>query len=347
MTRFATHFGRFIIGGVLFALMVSAAQAQKAADPNAAAPVPAKAGATDSVPSSANKVVLKIGGEQLTQAELEELFTTATGQRRAAAPPAMFRSFVEKYAEAVVLARKAVEEHLDNSPEVRRQLEIARVSALAKAEYGSLAASQPDPKPEEINRYYSDHKKDFEEVRIRNVAIRKKPEKVKGLSAQDAKARADDIRKALAAGTDPKKVVEQYKMGADIISISQRSVYRQPPEGGEPDEDEGAFAMKDGEFTPNREDVPDFLAFTQVLRHGYRDVKDVAPAIKVRFRKEKVSAAVADMKKKSNIWMDEASFPASPPPSKGPGAMVPGQMNAPGAGAPAGVKVPPTAPEKH
>lgn len=264
-----------------------------------------------------DKVVLKVGNEQVTQAEFEALIGTLNPQMQQSVATQGHRSIGEQYALLFVLSQQALSEHLEVSPEVQRRLALQRLQLLANTEYASLTR-RAQPKPEEISQYYSTHAAEFEEVQARKVFIRKKPEGAKegtpGLDPPEAKARAEAIRKALASGTDAKKVGEEFKGSRDVvIDAEPRAVRRgQWPAATE----KAAFTLKDGELS-EPEDTPQSISFIQVVKHRSRELKEVTQQIERKLQQQKMEAALDELKKKAAIWMDEEYFKPPQPAAAG------------------------------
>jgi len=181
---------------LLAGFLVVAGHAQSAPNSNssasAAAPMPASASST---PAS-ERVVLKVGNVQLTQAQFELFVSDMETQQ---GPADMSRKKIaENYASLLMLAQQAQANHLDTSPEVLRLLAIDRNQILSNAEYAKLKA-EAAPTPQEISAYYSAHLNDYDVVVLRRLFIWKKSPAVKdgrGLSPQDAQAFADKVRQA-------------------------------------------------------------------------------------------------------------------------------------------------------
>jgi parvulin-like peptidyl-prolyl isomerase len=196
---------------------------------------------------------------------------------------------------------------------------LHRLQSLAQAEYEKLADAIK-VSPEEINQYYTTHASEFQEAQVREIVIRKKADGAQkdapGLAAADAHTRADEIRKALEAGTDPQKVVEQYKAANAVMIDEPRSIKH-----GQlvPALDKAAFELKDGAVSEPFENGQ-VVAFLQVLGHKQQDLKDVSGDIENNLHEEKVKEAVDNLKKGSTVWMDDQYFkaPANSPLSNAP-----------------------------
>jgi hypothetical protein len=141
------------------------------------------------------------------------------------------RSMGEQYALALALSQRAVRDHLDQDPEINLLIRMQEQRMLAQAEYKKL---REDIKvtTEEVNQYFAVHKSDFEQADVRQVTVRKKPSNanpgIPGLSEEDARLKAEEIRNALAGGSDSAKLAENYKaqLGVVYIEITPRAVTR-------------------------------------------------------------------------------------------------------------------------
>jgi hypothetical protein len=69
-------------------------------------------------------------------------------------------------------------------------------------------------------------------------------------------------------------------------------------------------------------DTPEAVIVVALLKHVHLEQKDAAPEIDKKLRQRKLEAQIDDLKKKTEIWMDDEYFknpqvaapaPASPP----------------------------------
>ncbi len=279
--------------------------------PAQAAPAPSKA-ATPATSKSAEadpkKVVMKVGSQSFTEADLDFLVSSLNPQLQKAVAVQGKKPLGEQYAVMAALSQQAEKDSLDASAAIRAALALQRLQALAQAEYQKMSG-EIKVTPDEINQYYTGHASEFEQAQVREVVIRKKADDAKdgalGLSAADAHAKAEEIRKALTAGTDAKKVAEQFtKENIVQIDAEPRVVKR-----GElvPALDEAAFALKEGALSDPFENAQ-ALAFLQVVGRTHQDLKDVSENISGSLHDQKLQAAVEDLKKKTTIWMDDQYF---------------------------------------
>ncbi len=314
-----------LISLTLAGLLTAPGNAQQPAPAKPPAPAgvptsPSPASGSASAPAattaaSPDKVVLKVGDQQVTQAELDLVFANLNSQAQQTMSTQGRRPFGDSYALMILLSKQAVNDHLDSSPSVRQTIALQRLQALAQAEYSQMA-SQAKVSPEEISQYYSTHAAEFDEAKVRQVVVRKKPEGSKegtpGLTPEEARTRIDSIRKALAAGSDAKKVAEDFRAPNDVAIDAEPRTFRR---GQLPANfDKPMFELKDGELSEPL-DTPQALVVLQIVGHRHAELKEVSAAIENMLRQQKLEAAVADLKKTSPVWMDEEYFkaPQAPP----------------------------------
>ena len=299
-----------ILAGILVAL--SHAQAPSIPNPATAS------GSSSSTPvknAGADRVILKVGNIQVTQAEFE----SGVGQIEPQADPDKEGSVKDKgddkdrrklgddYASVLMLSQQAVASHLDASPEVSRQLAIDRIQILSDAEFASLM-SKAQPTFEEISQYYSAHPSDFEQVRIRRLFIWKVgggSKNAHGLSPQQARTRADAILQASTAGQDTTKLTEAFRDSDDGVLDKQPLAF---PRGELPPQMEKvAFAIKEGEWS-QVEDTANSIILVQLVKRDRQQLGEVSSLIEKQLQGDKMQAMLNDLKKKTGIWMDQEYF---------------------------------------
>jgi len=264
--------------------------------------------------SPAQKVVLTVGNAKVTQEEMDFLVESLSPQLQQAVASHGRAPLGEEYSLMLLLSQKAVSDHLDATPSFRREIALQKNQMLAQAEYRNLA-DQVKINPDEVSAYYTAHKDEFEEASVREFVVRKKAEGAKasdpGLSSQEAKARLDSIRQAIAGGKDIAEVAKQFDVpNVVMIEPEARKVHR-----GQllPALDKAAFELADNQFSEPVE-TEHAVVLLQVLSHQQSELKDVSSDIESTLRKQKVKAALDDLKAKAHIWMDPEYFksPSAP-----------------------------------
>jgi PPIC-type PPIASE domain len=293
---------------LLVGLLATALQAQEPPKPS---PVAVSA-------SPADRVILKVGNLQITQADFESMIRALEAQQ---GPADLSRKAIgDNFASLLALSQQAVANHLDSSPEVVQQLALDRNQILSNAEFARLKA-QAKPTPDEIQAYYSAHLEDYDVVQLRRLFIwtNDGSKDGRGLSQQQATALAAAVRKAYASGTDIKKVLLEAKPDPGSIAFDSEPLTFQraelPPKMGEM-----AFALKEGGWT-ELNDAPGTFVFIQLVKRSRKDLSEVSGQIEKKLQAEKLKEKLADVKKNAGIWMDEAYF--APPPRKPVASMQP------------------------
>jgi hypothetical protein len=291
---------------LLVGLVAVVSYAQEPVGSNSATS-PAKSSAKQASAGS-DRVILKVGNLQVTEEEFESRIKAVEGPGadpdKEGAGAKSRRRLGDDYASVLMLSQQAVANHLESSPEVARQLAIARMQALSDAEFAALMR-QAQPTFEEVSQYYSAHLSDYDEVRIRRLFIWKRRKDVQALSSEAARTRAEQIRKACAAGTGAEKLSD------DLRKSEEGMLDREPltfPRGElSPEMEKVAFALKEGEWR-EIDDTPSRLLLIQLVNTDRKQLGQVKSHIETSLQGKKMQALLDDLKKKAGIWMDEQYF---------------------------------------
>ncbi len=289
----------------------------------AASPAKPEAAPAQAAQTPGDKVVLRVGEKEVTQGDLDALLSKLNPQVQQTVARQGKRPFGEQYAMMLILSNQAVDHHMDSSPEFQRQLAAQRMQMLAQAEYDALTR-QAAVTPEDASKYFTEHQTEFEEAKVRQVVIRKKADDAaadaQGLSVADGRARAEEIRKALTSGTEANKAVKDLSVpNVIVIDAEPRNVRR-----GQllPELDKAVFQLKDGEISELHE-TPQVLVMAQLISRRQLQQKDVSREIENKLKQQKIDAALADLRQKNPIWMDEQYFSAPPAPAAAPNLPAP------------------------
>lgn len=309
-----------IFGGLLLtAVLAGASYGQTPAGQEApAAPINAP-----SPSSSPDKVVLRVENEEMTLGDFNSALDNLPAQQKRSLEAQGRRPMGEQFALMILLSQRAVTDHLDTTPEFARNMAMYRRQWLAQAEYRRLI-DQTKPTEEEVNQYYSAHSNDFIVAEVRQIIIRKRPETARdasqGMLEPEAQARMEEIRKAVAAGTDPKKLADQFQQqNVVFVDAAPRIVKRTDLN---PDMAKQVFQLKDGALTEVF-NIPQALVCFQVLGQRRQELKELGSQVEDRVHQEKIQALTEEIKKKANIWMDDAFFAAPTPKSAAPTPSAP------------------------
>jgi parvulin-like peptidyl-prolyl isomerase len=172
------------------------------AKPAAAKPAAAKPVVTAKpvVASATNPVVLTVGAEAITQSEFESFLAALPEQVRAQMPK---RRIAEQIADIKVYAAEARKRNLDKTAMARLEMEQALASSLFRDVQGKI-----NPTPADMAAYYEQNKQQYEKVKARHILLRFQGSPVpakegqKDLTKEEAKAKAEELKKAIDGGAD-------------------------------------------------------------------------------------------------------------------------------------------------
>jgi len=293
----------------LVALVIGPGYAQQPpSPPPASIASSAHAPGNDALPP-AERVVLKVGNVQVTQADFESMVRTLEEQQ---GPADLTRQAIgDNYAQLLTLSQQAIAHHLDTSPDVVRQLALDRTQILSNAEFARLK-QQAKPTSDEIGAYYSAHLDDYDTVELRRLFIwsSEGSKNTHGLSPQAAKELAEKARQAYASGGDVGKLVSDTPHDPENVMLDKEPLIFQRGELP-PSLEKAAFALKDGGWT-ELNDAPGTYVFLQLVARSRRDLKVVSPQIEKKLQTQKLRQELEDLKKNAGIWMDEEYFAAPP-----------------------------------
>ena len=281
-----------------------AARGQQASTPSTAGPAPGQ------------RVVLTIGDEKITAAEIDNFIQTL---------PPQFQAFyggpgkhlLPQYIIAMkVLSAEAVKLKLEEQPEVAQAIEIAREGVLADAArkhfQHSIAVSD-----QELRDLYQKDKTQSEEVRIRHILIRTENAPLKSgdsrhpaLPEPEARKKMEDIRQRILAGADFAQMAKQYSedpataaSGGDMGVIQRDKVV--PPIVN------AATSLEPGQVS-NILETPSGLEIIQVEAKRTRPFEEVRPALETQLRQSKAAEIVQHLMDNYHLVIDQEFFAATP-----------------------------------
>jgi hypothetical protein len=184
-------------------------------------PKPAACGQEASPPNKAEsapgeRIVLTIGDEKISAAEIEDFIQVLPPQYRAFYGGSG-RHLLPQYIVAMkVLSAEAVKLKLAERPEVARAIEIAREGILSDAARKHFLQSMT-VSDQELRELYQKDKTLSEEVRIGHILIQTENAPLKSAAAghpalpePEARKKLQDIRQQILAGADFAQMAKQY-----------------------------------------------------------------------------------------------------------------------------------------
>ncbi|HXA17720.1 MAG TPA: peptidylprolyl isomerase [Thermoanaerobaculia bacterium] len=298
------------------ALAAPALFAQGTPAPAAATPKAATATAGDPDP-----IVCTAGAVTIRKSEFEAALKTLPAEYQSFAQGPGRKQFADDYLRMRLLANEGAKAGLQNDPEVVNQLNLMRENLVATAELKKID-SGITVSDAEVQKAYADGAKQYEQVKARHILIAPKgsaaaqPGK-KELTDDEAKAKADDLRKQIVGGASfdelAKKESDDVGSGArggDLGSFSRGQMV--------PEFEQAAFSAKVGDVTPVVKTQFGYHII-KVEAHDSAPLEQVRPAIEKELKQTKLHAALDAMKESAHPTYDEAYF--APPPA--PAAAAP------------------------
>jgi parvulin-like peptidyl-prolyl isomerase len=156
---------------------------------------------------ASDPVVLMIGATKVTKGEYEHFINSLPPQIQTEAKGPNKRKVAEQYAELRLMAEEARKRKIDQTPAAKVQMSFQVDQMLAQMLFRDL---QTTVKMDEaaVQKYYNEHKNEYEEVKARHILVRFKDSRVplregqKELSDPEALAKSQELKKKLDAGAD-------------------------------------------------------------------------------------------------------------------------------------------------
>lgn len=241
------------------------------------------------------------------------------------------RQFAEQLVQVKLLAEEAEKTKVADEPKVRDEVAFQRENLLAGAMFQHLQENVK-VSDADVQKYYDQHKSEFEVLKARHILIRVKGAPMQAipgkpeLTDDEAKAKAEEIRKRLLAGEDFATVAKAESddkgsgaNGGDLGDFHKGMMV--------PQFEQAAFAAKIGEVTEPVK-TPFGYHLIKVESHTTRPLAEVKPEIEKKLRPELARQEIDSMRKTATVQLDDSFFgpvprpapslapPAAPPPGK-------------------------------
>lgn len=268
--------------------------------------------ASPSKPESGDRVVLSVGGQKMTAADVEKLIQALPPNYRAFYSGQGKRFLAAYIVRMKVLSAEASKEKLDQQPEVVRAIETARDSILADAarkhiEEGITVTDQ------ELRDLYQKDKTISEEVRIAHILIRTDTAPLKsgdpshpGLPESEARKKLEDIRQQILAGADFAKMARQYSEDASTaasggeMGVIQRDKVVPPIVNA-------ANALEPGQVS-DIVPTPSGLEIIKVEEKRAKPFEELQPVLELQIRQSKANDIIQHLMQESGAFIDQEFF---------------------------------------
>ncbi|HUP45273.1 MAG TPA: peptidylprolyl isomerase [Thermoanaerobaculia bacterium] len=264
-------------------------------------------------------IIIAAGNLTVRQSEFETAIQTLPQEYQQFAMGPGKKQFAEDYLRMKMLAAEGLKNGLDKDPDVVKQLNLMRENLIANAELGriekGITVSDAD-----LQKAYEANKEQYEQIKARHilVAFKGSPAAQPGkteLTEEEAKAKAEDIRKQLVAGASFDELAK--KESDDTGSGARGGDLGAFGRGQMVEEFENAvFSAKEGAIPP--------VVRTQFGYHVIRvDENTTTPFAEVKEqleraeRQKKVQEKLESMKTAAKPTFNDAYF-AAPAPAAAP-----------------------------
>jgi len=289
-------------------------------------PAPAPAPAEKKVViQDADPVICTAGDVKIRQSEFEAAIKSLPDQYQAFAMGQGKKQFAEDYLRMKLLADKGMKDNLQNDPEVVKQLDLMRENLVASAEVKKIENTLPITDAD-IRKAYDENKKEYEQVTARHILIAFKGSPAaqagkKELTDDEAKAKAEDIRKQLVAGADFAELAKKESddtgsgnRGGDLGTFGHGQMV--------PEFETVAFATKAGEIAPVVKTQYGYHII-KVEKHDSTPYESVKATLEKNLKTKKLQEAIDSIKDTAKPVFNEAYFPPPPPPAAAPATAAP------------------------
>ena len=271
-------------------------------------------------------VVLTYGDERVTKSEFEGFLARLPEQLRQQLANVPKRQVAQDYANLRILSSEAKRRKLDQSEEVRQQLQLQTDNILINALYKDVEKSV-NVSDEAMMKYFNENKAQFEKVKARHILIRFKDSPVpvrpeqKELTKEEALAKALALKKQIDAGADfaelAKKESDDSGSGAnggDLGSFGRGQMV--------PPFEQAAFSLPVGKTSDPVESQFGYHVI-QVLEQEGKDFAAAKEQIAQRLKPETARKSMEAIRTGRKVTFDDGYFGAAIPPGAPPVAPPP------------------------
>ena len=274
---------------------------------------------------AADPIVIAAGDLSIRQSEFESAVKSLPAEYQQFANGPGKRQFAEDYLRMKMLARAGMTSGLDKDPDVVSQLNLMKENLVANAQLQKIEKGITIS-DEDLKKQYEAKKAEYEQVKARHILIAFKgsPAAQEGkpeLTEEQAKAKAEELRKQLVAGAKFEELAQKESddtgsgaNGGDLGAFSKGQMV--------PEFEKAAFEAKAGEITPVVRTQFGYHII-KVDSHGMTPFDQVKSFLERNERQAKLQATIEAMKSKSPVTFNEAYFPPAPAPAQATPAAEP------------------------
>jgi parvulin-like peptidyl-prolyl isomerase len=227
------------------------------------------------------------------------------------------KQFAGQFAMMLGLARSAEKEKMDQTQQVKEQLEFQRLQFLARIAFQQISQRNQVITDDQIKAYYTAHIGEQQQAKIRGILVAFSPPK--GKDGKEPKDRTEDEAKALALA-----LRDKIQKGADFAAVAKESSDEQEtgPKGGDmgtvkrgqlpPNIEKTIFSLKVKEISEPVPEVSGFYIFQlEDLRETTLD--EATPGIRQTLQQQATIGVLEKVKADYPVKMNDDYFVDPPP----------------------------------
>jgi peptidyl-prolyl cis-trans isomerase C len=273
--------------------------------------------------TTADPVVIKFGTTEIRKSEFEAAIKSLPQEYQSVASGPAKKMFAEEFARMKMLAVQGEKNGVQNDPAVRAQLQMVRDNTIANAQ---LQRMQENIKVSDadLKKAFEAEKATFEKATARHILIAPKgspaaqPGK-KELTDEEAKAKAEEIRKKVAGGADFAALAKTES--DDTVSGAQGGSLGSFGRGDMvPEFEKAAFETKPGDVIVVKTQYGYHVL--QVQSRSTGTLEEARPQLEGKLKQEMIKKALEDMKTAANVTFDPTYFAAPAAPAENAAAPV-------------------------
>ncbi len=258
----------------------------------------------------------------VTRAEFDKLANSLNPEM----PPATRIQLANAYWRMLVMAREADKLGIATRPETQEVLRFTRLQTLSQILVRDLQQKALNVPAAEVEKYYNEHKAQYEEASLQRIFIPKTPQEGKPVDAAKLKAEADKIRAAAAAGGDVKQLQQQAYTDLELKGspppVDLNNVRREtlPPNQAK------IFDLAAGQVSEPLDESGGFYVYKMVSKRAL-SMPDVEQEIKRNLGQTRMQQEMEAITKDIKPDLNQAYFGAGEGPEAG-GPPAPGPRSA-------------------
>jgi peptidyl-prolyl cis-trans isomerase C len=264
---------------------------------------------TATAASDADPIVITAGNLKVRKSEFEAAIASIPEQYRMNVMQDK-KAFAEDYVRMKLLAAEGMKNGIDKTPEVATQISLMHDNLVANAQISAIDKTIVVGDAD-LRQFYDAHKNEFEQAKARHILIAFKGSRAaqpgkKELTDEEAKAKAEDLRKKIVAGSDFAALakaesddVSSGAQGGDLGTFSRGQMV--------PEFDKAAFETKVGEVSPVIRTEYGYHIL-QVQEHTTTPFDQVKPSIEKNLHQDLLKAKLDAMKTASAVTLDDTYF---------------------------------------